>query len=79
MHNRAVDRFRAPDSTLTQPTESTSIPVADDNEEVDTTGLEDSDIELVMQQASASRSQAAKALREADGDIVNAVMSLTSV
>ena len=34
-------------------------------------------VELVMTQASCSRSKAAKALRANDGDIVNAIMELT--
>ena len=35
------------------------------------------DVELVMSQASCSRSEAVKALRANDGDIVNAIMELT--
>ena len=35
------------------------------------------DVELVMSQASCSRSKAVKALRANDGDIVNAIMELT--
>lgn len=51
-------------------------PAKDDEEEeedgeVDTTGIEDKDIELVMNQASVSKSKAVKALKENDGDIVN--------
>ena len=42
----------------------------DDGEEVDDTGLEAKDIELVMQQASVSRKKAVKALKENDNDIV---------
>ena len=43
----------------------------EDEGEVDTSGIEDKDIELVMQQASVSKGKAVKALRENDGDIVN--------
>ncbi len=39
--------------------------------------LEAQDVELVMSQASCSRSKAVKALRANDGDIVNAIMELT--
>ena len=46
----------------------------DDDEEVDATGVEPKDIELVMTQANVSRSKAIKALKGADGDIVSAIM-----
>jgi NACalpha-BTF3-like transcription factor len=49
----------------------------DDGEEVDATGLEDKDIELVMTQASVSRKKAVKALKENDNDIVNSIMALS--
>lgn len=41
---------------------------------VDETGLEPKDIELVMNQASVSRPKAVRALRENNGDLVNAIM-----
>lgn len=50
---------------------------ADDDEAVDETGLDAKDIDLVMSQASCSRSKAVKALRNNDGDIVNAIMEVT--
>ncbi|KAI9674584.1 MAG: GAL4 enhancer protein [Trizodia sp. TS-e1964] len=49
----------------------------DDGEEVDDSGLETKDIELVMSQASVSRSKAVKALKENDNDIVNSIMALS--
>ena len=49
----------------------------DDVEEVDDTGLESKDIELVMAQASVSRKKAVKALKENDNDIVNSIMALS--
>ncbi|TQS37677.1 hypothetical protein Golomagni_01841 [Golovinomyces magnicellulatus] len=49
----------------------------DDSEELDATGLEDKDIELVMTQASVSRNKAIKALKENDNDIVNSIMALS--
>jgi nascent polypeptide-associated complex subunit alpha len=45
--------------------------------EVDETGLESKDIELVMSQAGCSRAAAVTALKENDGDLVNSIMSLT--
>ncbi|EZF47429.1 nascent polypeptide-associated complex subunit alpha [Trichophyton rubrum MR1459] len=49
----------------------------DDGEEVDDTGLEAKDIELVMAQANVSRKKAVKALKENDNDIVNSIMALS--
>jgi nascent polypeptide-associated complex subunit alpha len=46
-------------------------------EEVDETGVETKDIDLVMSQAGCSRAKAVKALKENDGDLVNSIMSLT--
>ena len=49
----------------------------DEGEEVDESGVESKDIELVMTQAGVSRGKALKALKSADGDIVSAIMELT--
>ncbi|KAK7549420.1 putative nascent polypeptide-associated complex subunit [Phyllosticta citricarpa] len=49
----------------------------DDGEEVDETGVEAKDIELVMAQATVSRKKAVKALKENDNDIVNSIMALS--
>ncbi|KAG2489233.1 hypothetical protein HYH03_012255 [Edaphochlamys debaryana] len=49
----------------------------DDGEEVDDSGVEQKDIELVMTQANVSRAKAIKALKNAEGDIVSAIMELT--
>ncbi|KAF2859647.1 nascent polypeptide-associated complex, alpha subunit [Piedraia hortae CBS 480.64] len=49
----------------------------DDGGDVDESGLEAKDIELVMAQASVSRAKAVKALRENDNDIVNSIMALS--
>jgi nascent polypeptide-associated complex subunit alpha len=45
--------------------------------EIDESGVEPKDIELVMTQAGVSRGKAVKALKAADGDIVSAIMELT--
>lgn len=47
------------------------------DEQVDETGLESKDIELVMSQANVPRAVAAKTLRAHNGDIVEAIMELT--
>lgn len=49
----------------------------DDGDDVDDTGLEAKDIELVMAQASVTRKKAVKALKENDNDIVNSIMALS--
>ena len=46
--------------------------------QLDDSGLESHDIELVVSQANVSRGKAIKALRKNDGDVVNAIMELTS-
>jgi nascent polypeptide-associated complex subunit alpha len=51
---------------------------ATEEEEMDETGVEGKDIELVMSQAGCSRAKAVKALKENGGDLVNAIMSLTN-
>ena len=48
-----------------------------EEEEVDAGDLSKEDIELVMQQANAPRAKAIKALKDHNGDIVNAIMSLS--
>ncbi len=49
----------------------------EDEGDVDESGVEPKDIELVMTQASVSRAKAVKALKKAEGDIVSAIMELT--
>ncbi|CCC67188.1 hypothetical protein NCAS_0A06300 [Naumovozyma castellii] len=45
--------------------------------EVDATGLSEADIDLVMQQTNTTKNKAVKALKDHNGDIVNAIMSLS--
>mmetsp|Transcript_17169 Transcript_17169/g.21117 ORF Transcript_17169/g.21117 Transcript_17169/m.21117 type:complete len:190 (+) Transcript_17169:116-685(+) len=49
----------------------------EEEENVDASGLDENDIQMVMEQASVTRGKAVKALRNHDGDIVNAIMELT--
>ncbi len=49
----------------------------EDEGDVDESGVEAKDVELVMTQAGVSRAKAVKALKTADGDIVSAIMELT--
>jgi nascent polypeptide-associated complex subunit alpha len=46
----------------------------DEGEDVDDSGVEAKDIELVMTQANVSRARAVKALKASSGDIVSAIM-----
>jgi len=78
----AAEKFKAPEVpsvTETQMAKSmaATIPEEDDDEEVDTTGVEEKDIELVMSQANVSLVRAVKALKKTENDIVNAIMDLT--
>lgn len=62
------------------PAEAPKAEAAEEEEEegeIDTTGIEEKDIELVMNQASVSKRKAVKALKENDGDIVNSIMALS--
>ena len=70
-HEHDLGKGKAPE------TEAKKDEEEDDGEEVDETGLEAKDIELVMAQASVSRKKAVKALRENDNDIVNSIMALS--
>lgn len=49
-------------------------PMEDD---VDSTGIAENDIDLVMNQAGVTRAKAVAALRKQDSDIVSAIMELT--
>jgi len=78
----AAEKFKAPEipsAAETQAAKSTTatIPEEEDEEDVDTTGVEEKDIELVMSQANVSRTRAIKALKKTENDIVNAIMDLT--
>jgi nascent polypeptide-associated complex subunit alpha len=49
----------------------------EDDEEVDATGIEEKDIEIVVTQSNVSRKRAIKALKNNNNDIINAIMELT--
>ncbi len=52
-------------------------PPQPEDDGTDETGLEEKDIELVMQQTSVTRENAVRALRSAKGDVINAIMELS--
>ncbi|TQD94515.1 hypothetical protein C1H46_019760 [Malus baccata] len=83
LQTQAAQQFRMPDmsSVMGKPEISGAAagPHADEEEEeVDETGVEPKDIDLVMTQAGVSRSKAVKALKTHSGDIVSAIMELTT-
>jgi len=56
----------------------TIVEEEDDGEEVDATGIEEKDIEIVVAQSNVSRKKAIKALKNNNNDIINAIMELTA-
>jgi nascent polypeptide-associated complex subunit alpha len=78
LQTQAAEQFKAPDLSNVMSKPEASTAAQDDDEAVDETGVEPKDIELVMTQASVSRARAVKALQTADGDIVSAIMELTT-
>ena len=80
----AAKQFRQPQTAGVPDMPAVGDDAADDDdvpaleETVDETGVEAKDIELVVTQAACSRAKAVKALKENDGDLVNAIMSLTT-
>merc|ERR1712022_60239 len=68
----AAEQFRSPEVVdtpgLTAKAEKPSIEEVDDGAEVDESGVESKDVDLVMSQAGVSRAKAVKALKTNDGD-----------
>ncbi|XP_047981553.1 nascent polypeptide-associated complex subunit alpha-like protein 2 [Salvia hispanica] len=82
LQTQAAEQFRAPDiRSVMGKSELTAAPESAPEEEegeVDETGVEPRDIELVMTQAGVSRTRAVNALKTHNGDIVSAIMELTT-
>ncbi|KAM0857628.1 hypothetical protein ACQ4PT_048356 [Festuca glaucescens] len=78
LQSQAAEQFKAPDLSSVISNAGASTAVQDDDEDVDETGVEPKDVELVMTQAGVTRPQAVKSLKAADGDIVSAIMELTN-
>jgi nascent polypeptide-associated complex subunit alpha len=76
-----AEQFRMQDATpnVAEARSKVAEPEPEEEEEgeVDETGVEPKDIELVMTQAGVSRARAVKALKAADGDLITAIMDLT--
>ncbi|RCV46824.1 hypothetical protein SETIT_9G562300v2 [Setaria italica] len=77
---QAAQQFRMQDlsKVMAKQDAAAAAAAADEEEEVDETGIEPRDIDLVMTQASVPRAKAVKALKAHDGDIVSAIMELTA-
>lgn len=78
--NRAAEQFKMPDmgAVGVPPTADAVITEEEDeDEDLDETGVEAKDIELVMSQADVSRAKAIKALKKSNQDVVDAIMGLT--
>eukprot|EP00899_Mesostigma_viride_P010238 jgi/Mesvir1/19215/Mv11524-RA.1 len=74
----AAEQFKAPEAMQHGAVEATGAAAAEEDEgEVDETGVDAKDIELVMTQAGVSRAKAVKALKSTKGDLVSAIMELT--
>lgn len=83
LQTQAAQQFRMPDmgSVMAKSELAASAAgaqVDEEEEEVDETGVEPRDIDLVMTQAGVSRTKAVKALKTHSGDIVSAIMELTT-
>merc|ERR1711874_315860 len=73
----AAEQFKVPDLGAVEAKKEEAAEEEDEGE-VDETGVDPKDIELVMTQAGVSRSKAVSALKSNDGDIVSAIMELTT-
>lgn len=83
LQTQAAQQFRMPEmgSVMAKPDVSAASAAEEEEEEeeeVDETGVEARDIDLVMTQAGVSKPKAVKALKTHNGDIVSAIMELTT-
>ena len=74
--SKAAEQFRAPEGGAAA---ASAAPLAtvEEEGEVDETGVDPKDIELVMAQIGCTRAKAVTALKNNDNDVVTAVMELT--
>ncbi|CAF1363847.1 unnamed protein product, partial [Didymodactylos carnosus] len=74
----AANQFKNLESQVATSAESKVKPTipeeSEDEEEVDAEGVEETDIQLVMNQSKTTRAKAIKALKKCNNDIVNAIM-----
>ncbi|XP_057507217.1 nascent polypeptide-associated complex subunit alpha-like protein 2 [Actinidia eriantha] len=85
LQTQAAQQFKMPDvgsvmakSDIDAAATGAQADEEEEEEEIDETGVEPRDIDLVMTQAGVTRSKAVKALKTHNGDIVSAIMELTT-
>lgn len=78
LQTQAAEQFKAPDVSRVDSKGEPSSLEAEEEEDVDETDVEPKDIDLVMTQAGVSRAKAVTALKANRGDIVGAIMELTT-
>ncbi|XP_057437874.1 nascent polypeptide-associated complex subunit alpha-like protein 1 [Lotus japonicus] len=83
LQTQAAEQFKAPNlGNVGLKPESSGVAQdeedVDESVDVDETGVDPKDVELVMTQATVPRPKAVKALKAANGDIVAAIMELTN-
>jgi len=76
-HAAGADGASPLTASAAKKTPATIAEEEDDDEEVDATGVEEKDIEIVVAQSNVSRKKAIKALKNNSNDIINAIMELT--
>ena len=87
IEDAGVDRYRDAAKAFATPSEAapskssedTDVVPLDASAAVDASGLEETDINLVVSQTGATRAAAIAALKKHTGDIVNSIMELTNV
>eukprot|EP00744_Colponema_vietnamica_P000534 GILI01000952.1.p4 GENE.GILI01000952.1~~GILI01000952.1.p4 ORF type:complete len:168 (+),score=98.07 GILI01000952.1:2239-2742(+) len=72
-----MDNQKQAARSVAKPAEKKAAAPAVDEKPEDATGIPDKEIEMVMSQANVTRNQAIKALKNNNGDLVNAIMELT--
>jgi nascent polypeptide-associated complex subunit alpha len=74
----AAEQFKKPDMSAVSSEPAAAVAaIADDDGDVDESGVEESDIKLVMDQAQVSRGKAIKALKANKNDPVDAILALS--
>jgi nascent polypeptide-associated complex subunit alpha len=74
--DQAVQQLKTSAATEVSHDEPVTTVVEDEGQDADASGLRDEDINTIMQQTNVTRARAIEALRQADGDLVTAVMNL---
>jgi len=73
----AAEQFKKPDMSAVSSEPAAAVAAIADDGDVDESGVEESDIKLVMDQAQVSRGKAIKALKANKNDPVDAILALS--